>query len=513
MQTNDWTISRERVCTPMRLSEPVQEQSIELDYTLPDYFPDFFRLLHCSAEPRITAQKIADGAVQYTLTVRLCVLYLSEQSAAVQTVSQTLHFQRSLPLPADADCTQMRVTLKPETAYLNCRAVNPRRIDLRGAVRIAAAISCEQQTEVIGRAEGKYLQTRSEPVTFVSGVTRTEKRFTLTEDLTIAETQPAMLSPLREQVRLRVTETRIVAGKLVVKGEADVQIIYTAEGGIAQISAMFPFSQIVEQEGLSEQMPCTVTAVQTDRLLTPEANGSGDLRILHLDIQILLQCTCYRSTTAELLTDAYSTRLPCEIVRTDVSLMTLPETVTESTQVKVHLSQPDAVLTRIYAAWAVPENLTAETDENGAVTVNGAVHCCVLAADAENRPLMLEKSEPVTWTAENLQSGQELPPAEITSCEYTLTGSDSVTVQIGISCSGDVMQRKPYTLLTEIIEQDAPDVPEKDYALRLYFGQTGESLWDIAKRYRTAAAAIREENESVSDPLSAPQMLLIPSVK
>ena len=68
MQTNDWVISRERVCTPMRLSEPVQEQSIELDYTLPDYFPDFFRLLHCFAEPRITAQKTADDAVQYTLT-------------------------------------------------------------------------------------------------------------------------------------------------------------------------------------------------------------------------------------------------------------------------------------------------------------------------------------------------------------------------------------------------------------------------------------------------------------
>ena len=70
MQTNDWVISRERVCTPMHLSEPVQEQSIELDYTLPDYFPDFFRLLHCFAEPRITAQKTADDAVQYTLTDR-----------------------------------------------------------------------------------------------------------------------------------------------------------------------------------------------------------------------------------------------------------------------------------------------------------------------------------------------------------------------------------------------------------------------------------------------------------
>jgi hypothetical protein len=200
-------------------------------------------------------------------------------------------------------------------------------------------------------------------------------------------------------------------------------------------------------------------------------------------------------------------------MRTELSLLTLPAAVTESAQVKVHLSQPDAVLTRIYAAWAIPESMTAESVADGTVTVNGSVHCCVLAADAENRPLMLEKSEPVTWTAQNLQPGQELPPAEITTCEYTLTGSDSVSVQIGISCSGDVMQRRAYPLLTEIIEQDAPEIPEKDYALRLYFGQAGESLWDIAKRYRTAASAICEENETVGETLTVPQMLLIPSVK
>jgi len=513
MQANDWTLHRERICIPVRLNSSVQEQSIELDYTLPDYFPDFFRLLHCFAEPRITAQKIADGAVQYTLNVRLTVMYLAEQSAAVQAVTQTLTFQRSLPLSGDFDAAQCSVRLTPETAYLNCRAVNPRRIDLRGAVRIAAQVCCEQAVEVIGTAEGKYLQTRSEPVSFVSQIMRSEKQFTLSEDITIPETQPAMLSPLREQVRLRVTETRIVAGKLVVKGEADVQILYTSSDGISQITAVFPFSQIMEGEGISEQMPHTVTAVQIDRLLTPEADGSGDLRLLHLDIQIMLYCSFLRSANAELLMDAYSTRLPCEASRTALSLMTAPTTVKESAQMKIQLSQPDAVLTKVYAAWAIPNGMTAELDENGTLMVSGTLRCCVLAADAENRPIMLEKTEAVSWQAESLQVGEELPAAEITSCEYTLNGSDSVSLLVGIACSGEVMQQQQYTLITEITEQDADSTPERDYALRLYFGQTGESLWEIAKRYRTAAAAIREENDCAGDTLTAPQMLLIPSVK
>ena len=49
IQANDLspTLRRETVLTPLKLPESEQEQSIELDYVLPDYYPDFFRLLAC----------------------------------------------------------------------------------------------------------------------------------------------------------------------------------------------------------------------------------------------------------------------------------------------------------------------------------------------------------------------------------------------------------------------------------------------------------------------------------
>lgn len=53
---------------------------------------------------------------------------------------------------------------------------------------------------------------------------------------------------------------------------------------------------------------------------------------------------------------------------------------------------------------------------------------------------------------------------------------------------------------------------EGDYAVRLYFGSEGESLWDIAKKYGTSVSAVMEENELSEDGLTGNRMILIPIV-
>ena len=54
---------------------------------------------------------------------------------------------------------------------------------------------------------------------------------------------------------------------------------------------------------------------------------------------------------------------------------------------------------------------------------------------------------------------------------------------------------------------------DSNYALRLYFGTTGESIWDIAKKYSTSVNAVMEENNLYDEKLAENSMLLIPIVK
>ncbi len=513
IQANDWTLRQETVLTPLKLPDAEQEQSIELDYVLPDYYPDFFRLLSATAETAVIAGQPADGAVPYTLHVTLHVLYCGAQTESVQALTQQLDYQGRMELPAGAaGAASLQISVEAEPAYLNCRAVSQRRIDLRGAVRLRMVCTGEQPRTVLSGAEGLHVQTRAEPFSYVSQLLRAQKRFTLSDDVRLSDAQPALLAVLQSQTVLNITETRIVAGKLVIKGEAAVTLLYTAENGIETHSAVLPFSQITEQDGLADDMTCLVTARAAGLTFTPESENNGDIRLLHTDLEIILDCEAVRQTTAALLTDLYSTVHPAEPLTEQVSLLTMPVPVSERFRQKLTLAQPDAVITKVYAAWAEPEALRSAA-ENGGTVISGNLHGYVLAADAENHPLMLEQRAPFTWTLPQTVFAEMLPPVTVQNCPYTLSGSDSVTLQPELLLSGQALQQMTCNLLTDVQIDPETRLPDGgQYALRLYFGQPEESLWEIAKRYHTAESAIRAENDVPGDRLPAARMLLIPSV-
>ena len=513
VRTNEWKLLRQTVLIPVSLPDPVQEQSIELDYVLPDYYPDFFRLLHCAAETDITYQRYRDGVLEYSISVRLRVLYCAQDSNAVQSVTQQLEYTKQFPLPDAEFSGTPAFRLTAETAYLNCRAVSSRRIDLRGAVRIAVQVCAEQPRELIAGAEGMHIQTKTEQIGFVSRMLRTEKRFTLSEALQIPPAQPPMLSILRDEIRLRVTETRIAAGKLICKGEAAVTLLYAASDGMETVQAVFPFSQIAEADGFRAEMPLNVTAELSGRLLTPQAEGDGNLRTVHCDLHITLHCEAAETAAAEVITDAFSTVYPVTVQQETLPLLTAPVPVSESARIRAVLSRPETALTKVYAAWAEPAGIRiVQNSESGGSTVSGELRFSVLAADADGVPQMLEDAVPVAW--EIPEQAAAFPPLTVQSCSYTLTGADSVTVQAELSLSGFLTGQQPCVAVTALSADAEAGFPaETEYALRLYFGQPSESLWDIAKRFRTVPDAVRAENDVPGDALTAPQMLLIPNVK
>ena len=83
----------------------LQEQGVELDYVLPDYYPDVCKLVKCFVTPSVTSQSISSGRLSYELCCEVRILYCSEDSHVLQCVTQTLRFPRTAELPAGEELT------------------------------------------------------------------------------------------------------------------------------------------------------------------------------------------------------------------------------------------------------------------------------------------------------------------------------------------------------------------------------------------------------------------------
>ena len=131
----DLKINRKMLPVTEILLDEVQEQSVELDYVLPDYDPDIFRIIGCEIQPTIVNSTTGTDRITYELRADIRVLYCGSESTLLQCVAQQMTFTRNVELPRPAE--DLQVQIRPRTTYANCRAVSPRRLEVRGAVSVS----------------------------------------------------------------------------------------------------------------------------------------------------------------------------------------------------------------------------------------------------------------------------------------------------------------------------------------------------------------------------------------
>lgn len=506
-------VNREVITVCEELYSGVQEQSTELDYILPDYFPEIFRIIQARMEPRIESYAISDGVLTYELCVEICVLYCAQDSPAVHCVRQKLCYTRTVEL--GRQCEGIAAELIPKPDYVNCRAVNQRRIDLRGAVSVRIRATCGSQQEVIGDIFGLHAQTRKEPVTYTARRLHGVRTFTLSEVAELGEAKPAALQILRTDVQLLGGDARIIAGKLAAKGDAVVRLLYSCEGGMESMQFTLPYSQIVDLEGIDDAFSCTVRPELAGCEITPAAKNDGEARSIQCELRIRLVCTAVKTAVTELVTDVFSTLHPCSYTAAPVRLSGCGAPVSDSGAERCTLVSKEGEIRRVYDVWCTPRNMGARAlPESGSIEVSGMLACSVLAQSDSTAPVMLEQEFPFTRV---LPAPEDCTAAQvqvqIPACSYTLTGSDTVVLQPELRILADTQVLRSIPLLTEVhIDQEERIAPKDSCALLLYYGTAGEAVWDIAKKYSTSIQAIVEENDLTQERLTENGMLLIPLV-
>ena len=230
------------------------ELPLETELLISDYLPPVQRIVKCFAKPVVLQKQPAPGRLTLEGYLRCTVYYQGEEGAGLCQTEQKLPFTKALELPSFA-ATAWTACVEGQTEYLNCRAVNPRRIEVRGAYGLVVSVHAQLSTEVItALSEGGIEQ---KPVT-LAGVRRAatlEKLVTIEGALTFLK-PPAAILDITGTAEVR--ELKRMQGKAVAKGVLHVLCGWRAEGDAALRSqtADLPFNQILDADGLSEDCRC-----------------------------------------------------------------------------------------------------------------------------------------------------------------------------------------------------------------------------------------------------------------
>ncbi len=492
----------------------LQEQGIELDYVLPDYYPDVCKLIKCWVNPAVINETLNGNRLSYELKAEVRILYCSENSNILQCVTQILRFPKSAELPAGENLT---VDILPECDYVNCRAVSRRRLDVRGAVTIRMKTHSVRQQEALTDIPEKEIQLQKIPVQYPALQLHTVKSIIVSEELDLGTAKPPVLHVVRCDAKAVEQSQKLISGKLMVQGNLQLQLLYACEnegdGSLEPMAFRIPYSQLIDMDGLEEGDECRTKIEIVSCETKPLANAEGDIRQLKCEAELRVSCTAIRMATESLVNDAFSTEHPYQCEYTDLISSSTPVSFSEMLSNNVNLPCTDEELDCVYDAWCEIHNVTTAI-ESGILTISGMLNCQVLVREQSGMPRLLEREEPFEHHFPVLDlAEQDLLQVNVSceNCSYTLNSTTEVALKAELRMEGTITHCRTVKVLSNISIQEDETHP-RQYALKLYFGKKNEPVWEIAKRCYTSVEAIMDENDLTQETLTDDGMLLIPIV-
>ncbi len=488
------------------------EQPIDIDFTLPDYYSDISKILKCLAVSRISAKGINGSQISVEGCVTITVIYCGVDNC-VSSYEHQYSFSKSFDTGMNTDGCMLNVKTKCE--YINCRAVTGRKIDVHGAVGIYVTLNRKCLTDVISDCDESSIEVLRSNVPATVPMGSADKYLVIEEEIELGSGQPDIRCLIRYDATATINDSKILAGKAVVKGEMQIKILYAPEGNTTPqtIRYQLPFSQLIEIAGISDGCECDSKVEIAYLDIKPRVSASGECRNLMLNAKLLITSECCCNNDVSVILDAYSRKYEADICKNDVCFNKIIENVNANFSCKKNIEFSESALSAITDMWCDVQTKTVNfCDEE--MKISGVVTAYIVAQDKDLIPVFYEKqidfeySHPIKCEGELKSS----PEVTATGMSYTLSSENSMELRIELNVCAAIYKCSSLPLITNIIIDDNKPVDKNDNgAMTVYFASTGERLWDIARRYFANLEEIKQINDIYDDIVDDDKMILIPT--
>lgn len=471
------------------------------------------KILKCSSHSEITSKSSSDRAVTVEGTTALYVIYLDADNC-LSSYEHALPFSKSFEVDSGMPLGEITASVTEER--FSASLTGDGAVSFSGTVCLNVCVKRKVDAQIICDIDNKDIEQLRGKAEVTMPMGRGEKNLIVEEEISIGNGQPSVECLIRHNATATIDETKIISGKVMVKGTVKVYVLYLPEEGTRpqNFEDSFPFSQLVDVEGINDTCKCDATVKILFCDLTPRVGNDDDVRSFSIAAKLAVSVKAYCDDEIPAVIDAYSTKGKCKTVRDEFVFRKIRDTVTERFIAKKDLEFTDGAIGSVIDMWCEPKNFTCKF-ENGSLKVTGTVLVNLLAYDCEGVPDCYERPVDFEYICPKefqLSSPETACTLTVAHCSYTIIRANTVAVAIEPQLCATVYDNLKYALLTDITEEECSgDDDRRRSSIVLYFADAGETLWDIARRYNSSVSEIKALNSVTEDILTAPGKFIIPT--
>lgn len=484
--------------------------TVETEAPLPGGLREEAKVFYVTAQVNMGGGELAGNRITADGKVNFRVLYAQGELSRVSFLEAAADFSQVMPLKEEnSQQLSVRAIPRAEIRQVTAKAFNGR-LNLRCVLQLTAQAQTLRTFSFIrdaadsrGVEKAENLFTRQRVVGEGENQSLFKEEFQLADVLQVKDTLFANARARVEDI-LGGTE-----GRAVVTGTLELEAFHTSdmpERPLIYTRHSMPFEQAVNLSGTLGDALSAQTEVRDVAVLSQDNGENG--KFMRAEVLLKTGITAVEEQKVQALSDVFTLEGEnVEAQKEHIAFSTglISEQTAESGKLSCTLPEGSPRMKTALLAFLRPVPM--KTEKLGEkLAVDGMMEYTLLYRTEDSAvPVALEMQEPFrTVFSTQAQPGDDLR-FTVTQAEPSAVTGDRAEIKYVLHLSAEGVRREDKELVVDVTPAAGKETAR---GVSLYFLQPGESLWDVAKHYRTKLSEILSLNPGLEgEPLPGTPIL------
>lgn len=446
------------------------------DIIVPDIKPDIVSIINANANSYIYKEEINQGKIRFDGNVDTYIVYLADngENRSIQT---TLNFAESVENSSIFETLTVKEKIFVE--QIEAKVLNERKISIRANLKLTTAAFERVELEIPSNFEtDNDTQIQKETLEIKSIVGTNRVRTSIKEDIRV-DSSIQIAEILKTSIEVTNIENKISYNKVLAKADSNIKILFlTEDGKISVAEGQIPIMSFIDIEKVTESNICNVEYSIRNMLFKV---NNAEMHSINCQIDFEVNCEVFEAKTIDVIQDMYGIRKRIEFTKKEVDV----EVNSNPKEEMVNLNERVLVedILNIYDT-----NMSAKV-----VSKNKSAGMCNYECElnldiyyeADNRNGINVKNVKLPFMMKFEEEGD----IDFRFLRKVFTvREENVELEVQISAMQLSNNMKNISIIENVETKECEE--ENDYKMFMYFVKQGDTIWNIAKRFRVSMQEI-----------------------
>ena len=489
--------TKENLCINKLVCEKKEIIFVEGDMIIPDSKPDILNTINTSGTVCIYKKEVMDDKIRIDGNINTYIMYLADSTEDnVRGVNTSLDFSESINLP---NCRpEMMEDSNFNVKSIECKVLNGRKISIKVTLEVTVKIYSNEDIQIINQIDNNEdIQVLNKNMKVNSLIGNGSTKVYIKDNIPI-DNVDNLAEILKSNINLVDRDIKISYNKVLAKTEAEIKIMYlTEDNRINCVTNKIPVVGFIDIQDVSENNICDTNYQIKNMILKP---NNIEEHSIYIELEVEIACMAYEEKELNIIQDLYS---PCQDVRFEQKQMKTisnKNNMRETCKIREKVNIPEIANQNIIDV-DINVNITKETTINSKIMYEGEVELNFIFASNTNVNINTKMTKiPFEYEVndiENCENRNINTNIEIGENNFIALDSGNVDCNIDLILNISMSQSIGINVIGDIMAEENRDL--EDYSVIMYIVKEGDTLWKIAKAFRSTIDDIVRVN-GIEDP-------------